>query len=77
MWFYTIAYIFLPYYMWDKAVTHELCFRWKIPMVYLFSLNVEHLFYDSIIITMDMVYFDFILIGLTLLLYVYVGIKRI
>ncbi len=77
MWFYTIAYIFLPYYMWDKAVTHELCFRWKIPMVYLFSLNVEHLFYDSIIITMDMIYFDFILIGLTLLLYVYVGIKRI
>lgn len=75
MWVYTAEYIVLPYYIWDKAKNHELCFRWKIPAMYLFAINLEHIYFDSIIITMDMIYFEFVLIGLTLLLYLFAFIN--
>lgn len=77
LWFYLLSYVLMPYYMCEKATNHELCWKWKIPMMYLFAVNIVHLAYWSVVVTKDMFYFDMALIGFTLLLYSYVGIKSI
>lgn len=77
LWFYAITYLLLPYYMWEKATIHELCWKWKIPMIYLFAINIEHLVFLSVVVTMDMLYWDIALISLTIMLYAYAGIKPI
>lgn len=75
--FYIITYIVLPMYMWERSKMFCLCWRWRVPLLYCIGINIEHLYYDSIIIKNEMEVFDYTLIVITLLIYIYMAISKL
>ena len=67
---YFMVYIFPVVFMLPASHFFKLCWIWRIPFVYIIDTNAIRLYYGSWLITKEMYDVDFILILMTLALYV-------
>lgn len=73
---YTMAYIFPLLFMMPASFFYKLCWIYRIPFVYIMGVNAIRIYYASFIIRNEMIDADYILILLTIILYIYAFTHR-
>lgn len=72
---YAMAYIFPLVFMLPASYFFRHCWIWRIPFIYIMGINAIRLYYGSFLVTNEMEDADFIIIILTIILYIYGIIK--